>query len=189
MKILVTGRHVTVTDAVRASIAKKLQRLERLLNSNAVSAQCLISQERAVFICELTVHARGDHMLHAVGRDASLGTAVGFAIDKAAQQASRLADRWKTRRRTDRPAAPERRAGTTAAATEAPAREAADGAPRIIRARSTVVKPMTVDDAAMEFAADNRPFFVFRDSATERMALLYRRADGHFGLIDLEAGA
>lgn len=184
MKILVTGRHVTVTDAVRASIARKLQRLERLLNSSAVSAQCLIGKEREAFVCELTVHARGDHMLHAVGRDASLATAVGAAVEKAAQQASRLADRWKTRRRTDRPEMPERRAGTAAEAATV-----VDGAPRVIRARPVVVKPMSVDDAALEFAADTRPFLVFRDASTERIAMLYRRADGHFGLIDLEAGA
>jgi putative sigma-54 modulation protein len=185
MKILVTGRHVTITDAVRASIGRKLQRFERLLHSGAVSAQCIIAKERETHVCELTVHARGDHLLHAVGRDPNVGTAVGAAIEKVAQQAARLSDRWKTRRRTDRPETPERAAGPREDATE----PAVDQAPRVIRTRPTAVKPMSVDDAALEFAADNRPFLIFRDAASERLAMLYRRADGHFGLIDLEAGA
>ncbi|MFI5177019.1 MAG: ribosome hibernation-promoting factor, HPF/YfiA family [Vicinamibacterales bacterium] len=177
MKLTVTGRHVAVTDTIRTTIAKKLHRLERVLNDSAVSAQCIVGRERQAFVCELTVHARGDHMLHGVGRDARLPTAVAAAVEKVGQQASRLADRWKTRRRASGRAAP------TAGGSDAPSATL----PRVVRSREYAVKPMTVEDAMLELSGGDRVFLVFRHATSERVAVLFRRPDGHFGLIEPEA--
>ena len=95
----VTGRHIAIAEATRQDIRRKLGRLERVLNDSVVSAQCVIGRERASHICELTVHARGDHILHGVGRHTRLPAAVGAATEKVGRQAKRLADRWKTRRK------------------------------------------------------------------------------------------
>src|ERR1700674_4233808 len=103
MKLTVTGRHVTVTAASRRQIETKTRRVERLLGRSAVSAQCVLWRERGTHVCELTVHARGDHMLHGIARDALLPAAVTAAVEKVAVQALRLKDRWTTRRRSARP--------------------------------------------------------------------------------------
>ncbi|HUL73918.1 MAG TPA: ribosome-associated translation inhibitor RaiA [Vicinamibacterales bacterium] len=177
MKLTVTGRRVAVTEAIRTEIARKLRRLERVLNDSAVSAQCVVGRERQTFSCELTVHARGDHMLHAVGRDARLSAAVAAAVERVGQQASRLSDRWKTRRR-----APGR---ASAPADGGEGRSAAS--PRVVRSRDYAVKPMSVEDAMLELAGGRRAFLIFRHAASERVAVLFRRPDGHFGLIEPEA--
>jgi ribosome hibernation promoting factor len=181
MKLIVTGRQVTVTDAIRQDIERRLARLSRLLNDSAVSAQCAIGRERGRFVCDLTVHARGDHMLHGVGKHAVLTTALGAAVEKVTQQALKLADRWKTRRKNG--------AGARVPAAE-PA--VAAGAPepggiRVIRARTTPVRPMSIDDAVLALSTGDRTFFVFRHDASNAVAVLYRRPDGHFGLIEPEA--
>ncbi len=97
---MVTGRHLTVSEGGRQNIRRKLRRLERVLNDSAVSAQCVVARERAEFVCELTVHARGDHVLHGVARHGRLPTAVNAVVHKVGRQARRLADRWKTRRKS-----------------------------------------------------------------------------------------
>jgi putative sigma-54 modulation protein len=181
MKLLVTGRQVTVTGAIRQDIDRKIARLARVLNDSAVSAQCVVARERGRFVAELTVHARGDHMLHAVGRHAALGTAVGFAVDKVGQQAAKLADRWKTRRKAGR---------QREAPVDGEAIGAQEGQPpsfRVIRSRQALVRPMSLDDAVLALSAGDRPFFVFRHDASNAVAVLYRRPDGHFGLIEPEA--
>ena len=180
MKLFVTGRQVTVTDAIRQEIDKRHARLARVLNDSAVSAQYIVARERGRFVAELTVHARGDHMLHGVGRHTVLGTAVGAAVDKVAQQAAKLADRWKTRRKDGR-----RREAPVESLAAAPGPEAP--ASRVIRARQPPVRPMSLDDAVLALSAGDRPFFVFRHDASNAVAVLYRRPDGHFGLIEPEA--
>jgi putative sigma-54 modulation protein len=181
MKITVTGRHVAVSDATQRQIEKKLDRLDRILNGSAVSAQCVLGRERGVNVCELTVHARGDHILHGVGRHARVDSAVTGAAKKVDHQAQRLADRWKTRRRRsplNRQAAEEKAERGTTAET---------GAPRIVRSRRTAVKPLTLEDATLALSADDRAFLVFRRAPSGAVAILYRRPDGNLGLIEPEA--
>ena len=102
MRLSVTGRHLVITDGARRQIGAKLRRLERLLDDSAVSAQCVVWQERQRFVCDVTVHARGDHRLTGRGRSARLPPAVTAAIAKVSMQARRVKDRWHTRRRAAR---------------------------------------------------------------------------------------
>jgi ribosomal subunit interface protein len=99
LTLTVTGRRVAITATSRQDIRSRVGRLERVLKNGVVSGQCVISRQRALHVCELTVHARGDHILHGVGRHARLTAAVKGAFDKVGQQAKRLADRRKTRRK------------------------------------------------------------------------------------------
>jgi putative sigma-54 modulation protein len=72
-------------------------------------------------------------------------------------------------------------------AAPAPAPEAGDGEPRVIRSRRFVAKPMTVEEAALRVGSSEYGFLVFRDAETERVNVLYRRSDGNLGLIEPEA--
>ena len=58
---------------------------------------------------------------------------------------------------------------------------------RIIRARQYAVKPMSVEDAAVEIDDATDGFIVFRNSATDAVMVLFRRPDGNLGLIEPEA--
>ena len=179
MKFTVTGRHLAVTAPIREDIDKRFRKLERMLNDSAVSGQCVLSRERRGFACEIRVHARGDNTLAAVGRHADLQAAVAAAADKIAQQAHKLADRWKRRRK-----------GSPRRAAMAPTPEgpsAAEAAPRVIRQRSRAVKPLSLDDSVLTLADGAQHFLVYRDAVSDTLAILYRRPDGNFGLIESEA--
>jgi len=182
MKLIVTGRQMTVTEAIRQDIDRRLARLSKRLNDSAVSAQCALGRERGRFVCDLSVHARGDHMLHGVGKHAVLATAVATAVEKVTQQASKLLDRWKTRRKNGRGGD-----ARVPALEPMPAAVPEPGAQRVIRARTEPVRPMSIDDAVLELSSGDRAFFVFRHDASNAVAVLYRRPDGHFGLIEPEA--
>jgi putative sigma-54 modulation protein len=179
MKLIVTGRHLTVSDSIRNDIGRKLRKLERLLGDSAVSAQCILGRDGNQSICELTVHARGDHMLHGVGRHARMPAAVTAAVDKVQQQAQKLKGRWKSRRRSAAPAS------VTTPSAAGPAR-AGETPARVIRARPAGAKPMSVDDAILALAVEKRPFLVFRDATSDDLAIIYKRPDGHYGLVEPE---
>ena len=42
---------------------------------------------------------------------------------------------------------------------------------------------MTIDEAALELEQSKNEFFVFRDSGTDRVSVIYRRRDANYGLI------
>jgi len=175
MKLNVTGRRVTVTEPIRQQIDRKVRRLERLLNDRAVSAQIVLSEERQGTACEMTVQVAGGRPLHGLGRDQRITTAVGQAVEKVAQQATRLNKRQRAHRHGHR-------------RMPAPPAEASSFTPRrrVIRSSAADIKPMTLDDAVLELEGSDRTFLVFRLATSERMALLFRRADGHFGLVEPE---
>lgn len=176
MILTVTGRHVELSPAIRQHIQKKVERLKRLLHDSAVSAQVVVTQERNLYACEVTLHARGDHMLVGIGRHARLVTAANAAIEKVSQQAQRLADRWKTRRKL---------AKGTIRRVPAPEPKAPEPAPtRVVRARRYAVRTLPVSAAADALGAAH--FLVFRQETTGTVAVVFRRPDGHVGLIDPE---
>ncbi|MEZ5320167.1 MAG: HPF/RaiA family ribosome-associated protein [Vicinamibacterales bacterium] len=180
MQLILTGRHVQVPAATRADITRRLARLERVLGDAVVSAQCVVSREKLDFVCEITVHARGDHRFHAAGRDPRLPAAVAEAVDKARQQARRLAGRWKDRRK----AGPARGRGRGAAGATGEVGATPPAGPRVIRRRGYAVKPMTLDDAVLALEAAGEPCLVFRITPGETLAVIYLRPDGRYGLID-----
>lgn len=99
MKSTVTGRHVEITPEIRQIIARKLERLERLLHDNAVSIQFVLARGRGRCRAEVVLHVRGDHMLHGEEEDGQWEQTIGGAIDKVHQQAHTLKSRWETRHR------------------------------------------------------------------------------------------
>ena len=195
MRLELTARHFTIPAPVRKIAEQRLDRCLRPLNHSAVSAQVVVTREKTRFHAEVTLHARGEHFLHgeATGRDAA--SALGAAIDKIERQVLKLKSKWTERKRQGispakaASATPRPERGAAAFGTGLDQRERNDdgGQTRIIRARRYAVKPMSVDEAAMEVADGRDAFLVFRNSSTEEINVLFRRADGHLGLIEPEA--
>ena len=119
-------------------------------------------------------------MMHGLGRGGRLLVAASTAIEKVEQQAKRLKDRWKTRRRSGsgRTTAPTR-SGSDSTLVALP-----NAAPRIVRARRSEVKPMSLDDAVLHLSDNGQMFIVFRLVESNAVTILYRRPDGDFGLIE-----
>ena len=193
MRLELTARHFTIPAPVRKIAEQRLGRCLRPLNDGAVSAQVVVTREKTRFHAEVTLHARGEHFLHgeATGRDAQ--AALGAAIDKIERQVLKLKSKWTERKRQGISAAkaasatprPER--GAAAFGTDLGERDNGGQPMRIIRARRYAVKPMSIDEAAMEVADGRDAFLVFRNSSTEEINVLFRRADGSLGLIEPEA--
>lgn len=197
MRLELTGRHITITSVIRRLVEQRLAPMLRMLNDSAVSAQVVLTKEKSRVRAEVTLHARGEHFLHGEGTGRDVDTALSAAVDKVDHQAQRLKSRWSKGKRQGISAAkaasaaprPERggkgfsnRRGMAHASPVA----VDTGALRIVRARRYEVKPMSVDEAALEVVDGEGAFLVFRNAATDTINVLFRRADGHLGLIEPE---
>jgi putative sigma-54 modulation protein len=187
MRLELTGRHITITPAIRRLITQRLAPMLRLLNDSAVSAQVVLTREKTRVRAELTLHARGEHFLHGEGTGRDVDTALSAAADKVDRQVRSLKSRWSKGKRQGVSAAkaapaapPERSARGATSRTELRDR-------RVVRARRYEVKPMSVDEAALEVSDGTDAFLVFRNAATDAINVLFRRSDGNLGLIEPEA--
>ena len=55
--------------------------------------------------------------------------------------------------------------------------------PRVIETTRLEIKPMSIEEAALELEGRNLEFMVFRDMDTDRLSVLYKRRDENYGLI------
>jgi putative sigma-54 modulation protein len=56
--------------------------------------------------------------------------------------------------------------------------------PRLVRTKRHVLRPMTPEDAAMQMDALGHDFYMFHNSETNLISVIYLRDDGHYGLIE-----
>jgi putative sigma-54 modulation protein len=175
MRLELTGRHFSITPAVRKIVSRELAPTLRVLNDNALSAQVVLTRDKTQHRAEVTLHARGEHFLHGAGAGRGIAEAMNAAMAKIDRQVEKMKGKWEARKRRKVPRA----------VVEAPVEPSQDV--RIIRARRYAVKPLSIDDAALEVGQGTDAFLVFRNVANDAITVLFRRQDGHLGLIEPEA--
>jgi putative sigma-54 modulation protein len=172
MKIEFTGRQTGIPDELRRLAERKLQKVGRLLPA-VTRAHVILAVDKHRRVAEVSVHSR--HLdLAAVGVSPDPRLSVTGAIDKLLRQAQRQQAKRRERKG----------AVTPRHALLPPEHDGDAGAPRVIRSRRAAVKPMTLDEAAFEMEGRADGVLVFRDAATERVNVLFRRKDGNLGLIE-----
>jgi putative sigma-54 modulation protein len=179
---MLTGRNLDITPALRQQVTRHLAKIERVLDSAAMSAQVVLTREKFRHVTDVTVFTRGDHTLSGMGDATTWPASMKAAVLKIEQQAKKVKGKWTTRKRRATggkmlPVPPD--------AAAAPI-DAAAVAPRIIRARH-LVRTLTLDEAKRRLAKTRDEFLVFRHGESGRTAVLVRRDDGNFGLIEPEA--
>jgi len=180
MRIEYTGRHMDVRDSVRRLGDRKVRKLAKFLRG-ITDVRIILTADKHRYSAEVTVHwPHGD--LAATQESSDIGVSLSTVMDKLIRQAERRVGKRRVRKGGGRSRATSLR---TAAALVSAARE--ESGPRVIRSRRFAVKPMTIEEAALEVGASSEGVLVFRDASTERVSVLYKRKDGNLGLIEPEA--
>ena len=175
MKIEFTGRQTEIPDEIRRLAERKLSKLGKLLPA-VTRAHVVLAADKHRRVAEVSVHSRLVD-LAAVEVTTNPRLSVAGAIDKLLRQAERQRSKRRERKGS---ASPRLASPATAERGEAQA-------PRVVRTRRAALKPMTLDEAALEMEGRGEGVLVFRDAGTERVSVLFRRKDGNLGLIEPEA--
>jgi putative sigma-54 modulation protein len=190
MDISIQGRNVEVSDSLRAAVDDKLSRLVRFLDGME-RAEVRFLEERNPRIaekevCEVTMHGHG-HVVRARATAVDSFAAVDRVVDKLEHRIEKLKGKLAGRTHTRRYAAVESRGSRTGTDLDDPADADGDGDeghPRIVRTKQFAMKPMTAEEAALQMELLSHDFFLFTNADTSAAAVVYRRKDGHIGLID-----
>ncbi len=176
MKIEFTGRQVQVPPEIQRLAQRKLEKLAKVL-PGITRAHVIVTRDKHRHVAEVSVHSpRLKLTVQEEGND--LGASLANVIDRLARQAQRQREKRRERKRR----APARGQALSTGGGGEPGAPA----PRVIRGRRFPIKPMTLDEAAQVVGSGGEGFLVFRDAATERVSLLYRRKDGKLGLVEPE---
>lgn len=176
MEFEFTGRNVRITPAIEKLVRKELGKLDRVLDSAPMRTHTVLSSEKYRMRAEIVLSWR-DGVFTGIAENADLKQAIATAAQKVEKQVLKLKEKFQSRKRARTPV-------KEVAPVPGGPLEAAPRSPRIISARRYRVKPMTAEEAALLLVDSDDQFLVFRDAETDRIAVLYNRTDGNFGLIE-----
>ena len=179
MQVNVTARGVVVPSNFKEQAEKKLGKLERLLRKiDTVDVTC--SHERQWQVVEMMINANG-LLVRGQDRAADIRSAMENLVDKLERRVKKSRSKLLQRYREH----PETRQAWAEPMEEA-AEEAGGLAPTVVRSKRFPLKPMTPDEAADEMELIGHDFYVFINSETDQVNVLYRRKVGNYGLIEPE---
>ena len=99
MRVELTGRHVVISPGLRNLVTRKLTKIDRQLSHAGLSATVIVTKEKLKNVVEVTLHARGEHFLHAVAKAETWAAALTTVVDKVLHQAEKLKGKWLERKR------------------------------------------------------------------------------------------
>lgn len=170
MKIDVISKNFDVKDRLREIIEKKIERLERFLGKNA-SAKVVCSRNKDRYKMELTINADGRFIRSEVESD-NMYANVDLCMAKVEKQIVKYGDKIKANKRQV--------LSELSFFDEIPEFQPA----KIIKRKVYNLTPMTEEDALEQMDMLGHDFFIFLSSDSHRVCVIYKRADGDFGLIE-----
>lgn len=179
MNFTIRGENITVTDALRDYIEKKVRKLERYFNE-PVQADVHVNLKvyNDAQEIEITVPLQG-LLLRGEESHPDMYAAIDLVVEKLERQIR------KHKTRINRKA---RQEGSVkemfATVIETNADEEEEEEFEIVRTKRFSLKPMDADEAILQMDMLGHNFFVYSDAETSRTNVVYRRKDGKYGLIE-----
>jgi putative sigma-54 modulation protein len=171
MKIKYTAKHTEITPEIETYCERRIRSLEKVLGYE-VEMNLILSVEKYRHKAEVNVKVKGG-TVHAVEETDDMQASLVAAFDNVDKRVKKEREKLRRKRRKVRELKP-----VSVPQEERP--------PRIIPSRDFSYKPMTVEEAVLQFSSEKREVYVFRKFDSEKWAVLYWRKDGNIGLIEPE---
>ena len=170
MKITVIGRKCTPRDSFKERAEKRLKKIEKFFGSYA-EAKVTATVEKNEQIVEVTIFHDGY-----IFRSQERAQNMNDALDRCADSLVRQIRKNKTR------VEKKLRQGAIEAYDAIDPVEPEDDYD-IVRSKEITLKPQSVEEAILQMNLLDHQFYVFLNSANEKICVVYSRKDGGYGLI------
>ena len=178
MKIRIVGKNVKVTDAISDKIHKKLSVLNKyFIIDDEDTANVLIRTYPTKQKIEVTIPTK-----FAILRTEVVEDDLYRAIDKAIDRLEDQIRRQKTRITSKKKNLPLAQAFLDAEPIDED--EVEDD--EIVRTKSLIPTLMSLDEAIAKMELLGHDFFIYTDDETNKIAVVYKRKAGGYGLIETE---
>ncbi len=174
MKITYTARKVNLRDNFKERAEKKLLKFGKLFSEDA-AVNVVVTLEKNRQTVEITIRDNG-----MVYRAESTMEEMNDALDRVVDILMRQIRKNKTRL--------EKRIKTGSiedfVMQNSEADELEDDEYKVVRKKQVIIKPISVDEAILEMNMVNHNFFMFINAETDEVNVVYKRADGNYGLLE-----
>jgi len=168
MNIIINCRQMDLTRNLKEYAEEKIGRFSKYLN-NITEASVTFSVEKYRHKVEVHLKANGN-LLQAESITGEMYSSIDDVVEKLARQVKKHKDKIVSSRK--------------GRSKEAAPSESVEPIPTIIKNKSYDIKPMSLEEAAMQMDLLGKEFFIFTNASSGAINVLYKRNDGNFGLIE-----
>ncbi len=177
MKFIITGRNIDVTNGLKSAVEEKIGKLDRYFASDT-TIYVTLSVQKDVQTIEVTIPVKGS-----IIRAEESSTDMYVSIDLVEEIIERQLKKYKTKLiSSHQQEAPE----FSAAYLEDDFEDEADNSIKIVRSKKFGIKPMDAEEACIQMELLGHSFYMFSNSETDEVNVVYKRKDGTYGLIEPE---
>jgi putative sigma-54 modulation protein len=195
MKLLIHGRNLDVTPAIRDYTETKISRAITHFGDMVKEADVHLSVARnprvPQQIVEVTMFANGT-VIRAQERSENLYASIDLVANKLSRQLHRYKDRLHERSHgpVHRSARDEELGAATLPPPGTPITEGLEASVphRGVRRKYFEMQPMDLEEALHQLEMVDHDFYVFRDATSGQIQVVYRRNHGGFGVIQAKDG-
>jgi len=173
MQTSVTFKNLDPSDNLKSYVGDKLDRFDKFLD-NPAEANVVLAVEKFRHIAEINIS--GDR-LSIIGKEETVDmySAIDMALDKLEKQIKKNKQKIRERRSV----AKNRNRSMPDEDITLPDEDIE----RQIKIRNIEYKPMDIEEAVLQMDLIENNFLVFTNARSDQINVLYRRRDGHYGLI------
>jgi putative sigma-54 modulation protein len=173
MQTSVTFKNLDSSDHLKSYVGDKLDRFDKYLD-NPAEASVVLTVEKFRHIAEINI--AGDRLsLNGKEETNDMYSAIDMALDKLEKQIKKNKQKIRERRISSK--------NRNRAMPEDEGILPEDDTVRQIKIQNIEYKPMDIDEAVLQMDLIEDNFLVFTNAKSDQINVLYRRRDGHYGLI------
>ncbi|MGK7902642.1 MAG: ribosome-associated translation inhibitor RaiA [Hormoscilla sp.] len=185
MKLVIQGKNITITDAIREYVEQKIENavlhFERLTTEVDVNLSVAHnSRIKADQTAEVTIYANGK-VIRSEESSEDLYASIDLVADKIARRLRKYKEKSENKHK--------KTVKTVEAVEEAPVVSDLMGSrtpslpSEVVRTKYFAMPPMTVEEALEQLQLVGHDFFMFRNAKTGEINVMYERNHGGYGLL------
>lgn len=189
LPITVTGRHVTVTEPMREYARKKVENLH-LDYPRIIDAKVILDVEKERQTAEIILHCANHITIEVKSTNGDIYASIDESVSKIARRMRKYKTRLLKTHHRPRHGSIKHLEEHVFEEQQLHATEDEHIEPVIIHKENFRMKPLFPDEAIMDLEMSERPFVLFQNAKNGgKLAILFRRKDGEYGMIEPEASA
>ena len=176
MKYNIVGRKVNLRDNFKERVYKKLGKFEKIYSEDA-EANVKVTLEKNRQTVEVTIFDSG-MTYRAESTAPEMNDALDAVVDILGGQIRKNKTKLSKKLRAD---------SIEQYFAEEPETEALpEESYSVVKTKSFVVKPLSVEEAILQMNMIGHEFFMFLNSASNQLCVVYKRKDNTYGLLEPE---